>query len=211
MEVWQSAPFRATKFFHHLCNFSYVGYPEVKSNGCVGLQLGSFDKNATWYLYTADPNTKEADGKFCCEATAQGSSGDRLGALNHKFMDHMKYIGVVDHESPFYRGKAKRYVNKMSTPRTFLCPSCVDEPTLPLDVWYETDMDDRPLRFGELGTDLVIDGHLHDEDLPLVYEDFDPSSFLDTAEQHFPDTVFKVPDVCESHFGCHVGREHMGR
>merc|ERR1712007_245844 len=50
---------------------------------------------------------------------------------------------------------------------TVTCPEC-GEPSLPVNVFYETDLQDRPVRFGEYGQTLLVDGYLHDMDLKCV-------------------------------------------
>lgn len=68
-------------------------------------------------------------------------------------------------------------------------------------------MEGRPVRFGEYGQDLVLDGYLHDLDLPLMYEEMDPSSFTDPDMQNFPDYIFDVPKICKTNsHACNPGR-----
>merc|ERR1712063_189826 len=118
----------------------------------------------------------------------------------------MIYVGEADYIGDYYRGRSKRYIMAMNFTHQG-CPECGDEPTLPINVFYETDMEGRPLRFGEWGRYNTLELPLQDEDLPLIYEEMDPESFADKSMQKFPDSVFDVPSVCvtEAH-GCHPGR-----
>lgn len=211
LEVWHNTPHRATKFYHARCEWSYLGFPELGTQACAALHLNTYGVNGSWYLFTVNENTQGPDEAFCCEATLENNLDLHLGTINRKFVDEMKYIGEYDFAGDFYVGQAKRYVLAMAHPEDY-CPGCAQEPTLPINVWYETDMYDRPLRFGELGQELQLDGYLHDLDLPLVYEEFNVTSFLDPEMRFFSKSVFDVPRVCtETVFGCHPGRVNRNK
>jgi len=123
-----------------------------------------------------------------------------------------KFTGEVDFHGRYYDGRARRYVMSMNTTGAEMCPICKAEPTLPLDIWYETDMEGRPLRFGELGQNLAINGYLHDTDFPLMYEEFYPGSFIEPSMQAFSDSVFDVPEICKtSSHTCKPGRMNRER
>jgi len=208
MEVWHSTPKRATKFYHSKCEWAWLGYPMLGTHACVGLMLNKFSANGQWYVYTADKDTKATDGNFCCESTWKNKNGLNLGTINRKFMDNMIYVGESTFSGDYYSGRSKRYIMAMDF-GSIECPECGDEPVLPINVFYETDLDGRPLRFGEWGQDLVLDGYLHDTDLPLMYEEMDPTSWSDRSFQEFSDSVFDVPDVCTSTYhGCRPGRDN---
>jgi len=211
VEVWHSTPLQATKFYHQKCWWGFLGYDELEHRACGALMFNRFGVNGTWYLYTANETTKASDDYFCCESSCGSVKDYQLGTINRKFMDWMKYVGEVDHVGDYYKGKAKRYVMAMRV-GVQGCPGCSVEPSLPLDVWYETDLNGLPLRFGELGTDILLNGRVHDLDLPLVYEDIDPSSFTDPQMQRFSNSVFDVPKICTSNpHGCHPGRGNQVR
>lgn len=74
-------------------------------------------------------------------------------------------------------------------------------------MFYETDLEGRPLRFGEWGQHLVVNGYLHDTDLPLMYEEMDPTSWDDRSMQIFSNDVFDVPKTCKTNLhACNPGR-----
>merc|ERR1712137_616586 len=102
--------------------------------------------------------------------------------------------GDVDFHGHFYDGVAKRYVMAMANPPS---PESGDEPKLPLQIWYETDMEGKPLRFAEIGRDLrfLSDNGLQSSDFPLLYEEFDPTSF---SSDPFPEDKFDIPEVCKN-------------
>jgi len=168
--------------------------------------LSNFSSTGQWFVYTADPNTTATDGEFCCESTWNNLNGLNLGTINRKFMDDLIYIGEANFSGDYYTGISKRYIMSMDM-TNLKCPECGDEPTLPINVFYETDLEGRPLRFGEWGQELVLDGYLHDTDLPLMYEEMDPSSWDDPDMQNFSNDVFDVPLVCSTdHHSCNPGR-----
>jgi len=168
--------------------------------------LNKFGRNGQWYLYTADKQTKSADERFCCESTWINFNGLHLGTINRKFIDNLIYVGEADFSGDYYEGRSKRYVLAMDF-AGLECPECGDEPTLPINIFYETTLEGRPLRFGEWGQSLEVDGYLHDTDLPLMYEEMDPSSWDDVSMQTFTSNVFKVPNVCLTDYhGCKPGR-----
>jgi len=207
MEVWHSTPKQATKFYHSACEWQWLGFPFLGTHPCVGLMLNNFSSHGLWYVYTADPETKKSDENFCCESTWKNLNGLNLGTINRKFIDNLIYVGTADFTGDYYQGTSKRYIMAMDISTATACPECGDEPVLPINVFYETDMQDRPLRFGEWGQDLVLDGYLHDTDLPLMYEEMDPSSWDDTGMQVFSDEVFNIPTTCFTNYhGCRPGR-----
>jgi len=206
MEVWHSTPLKATKFYHSACRWEWLGFPELDMHACVGLMLESFSPDGQWYVYTADPDTKATDEKFCCDSTWRNFNGLHLGTINRKFVDDMIYIGEADFSGDYYKGRSKRYILAMDF-TNMTCPECGDEPTLPINVFYETDLEGKPLRFGEWGQDLELNGNLHDTDLPLMYEEMDPASFDDPSMQAFSSDVFAVPKICSTELhGCNPGR-----
>lgn len=163
--------------------------------------LGVYGANTGfWYLYTVNETTKQADGEFCCE----GNTADtrlRLGTINRKFMDNMKYIGESDFHGDYYEGRSKRYVLAMHWTQF----EVRDSPALPINVWYETDLEGRPLRFGELGQANEVDGYLHDYDYPLIYEEFDPASYDDVPDKD----DFNIPQMClTTENTCHLARKN---
>jgi len=199
LEVWHNTRIRATKFYHAQCMWDYVGYGEVGQGPCIGMQFGVYDTIAhpeepvgKWLLFTANSSTKSSDGVFCCSATLGAQFGSNLGTINRKFTDNMKYVGKVDHHGYFYDGPAKQYALVMDVPpgRTF------EGPTLPLEVWYETDMQDKPLRFAEIGRNSTFfnDYVLRSSYLPYIYEEMDPTSF----RENFSDSVFEIPEICNA-------------
>jgi len=178
----------------------------------VGLQLYTYSPKGKWFLFTVDPSTKKTDGRFCCDATCSGRNGQYgLGTINRKFMDNMKYVGEENFHGLFYEGKAKLYIMSMIfRTKTDICPECDEMPQLPIDVWLETDPVGRPLRFGELGQDIELNGYLHDTDLPLIYEEMNPNSF--NLSYVLPDSVFEVPKVCLTNtHSCAPGRDNRER
>jgi len=173
---------------------------------CVGLMLGKFSHTGEWYMYTADSETKSTDENFCCQSTWIQNDGMQLGTINRKFMDDMIYIGEADYTGDYYTGRSKRYIMAMDF-RGAACPECEAEPILPINVFYETDLQGRPLRFGEWGQELVFDGYLRDTDLPMMYEEMDPTSWDDEGMQRFSNSVFDIPQVCHTDLhGCRPGR-----
>lgn len=199
LEVWHDTSKRATKFYHGACMWSYVGHEELGKTPCMALQFGIFhSKNFTnehagkWFLFTANSSTRSSNGQFCCDATFNHKpTGEALGTINRKFVDNMKYVGEKDFHGNYYDGVAKQYVMAMDDAASF-----ENEPKLPLVVWYETDMQGKPLRFAEIGSasTFVEDLKLMTSDYPYIYEELDPSSF-DT--EVFSDAVFHIPDVCK--------------
>jgi len=147
-----------------------------------------------------------SDEEFCCESTWNNQNGMNLGTVNRKFMDEMIPVGQGNFQGDYYQGPSKQYVMVIDRNYAF-CPECHDEPELAVNVFYETDMMGRPLRFGEWGQNLALNGYLHDYDFPLMYEEMDPESFTDRTMQNFSDSVFDVPSVCiTGPHGCHPGR-----
>lgn len=211
MEVWHSTPQKATKFYHERCQWSFLGYDALGHRPCIALQLNAFGPDGAWYQFTANQSTMDSDGEFCCESTLQNNQGLSLGTINRKFMENMKYIGNTAYNGDYYQGPAKMYVSSLNHPEDY-CPGCMSQPTLPLNVWYETDLEGKPLRFGELGQELELDGILHDMDLPLVYEEMDPLSFTDQSMRFFDASVFDIPEICkQTTYGCHPGRVNRNR
>jgi len=208
MEVWHSTLKQATKFYHSACEWQWLGFPELGTQPCVGLMLHNFSSSGRWYVYTADPTSKATDSNFCCESTWYNHNGLNLGTINRKFIDEMIYVDTSNFTGDYYQGLSKRYILAMDY--TVLHggpPESGDEPVLYINVFYETDLEGRPLRFGEWGQDLVFDGYLHDTDLPLMYEEFDPTSWTDQSLQDFSDDVFDLPAVCNTTtHGCGPGR-----
>lgn len=105
----------------------------------------------------------------------------------------MKYFGTVDFHGHYYNGPAKQYV--MAMENTTVTPESNSQPKLPLEVWYETDMEDKPLLFAEIGRNkrFLQDNVLLSKDFPFLYEEMDPTSFSET----FSDSVFDLPEMCE--------------
>lgn len=207
LEVWHNTFRKATKFYHRSCDMSLVGFDWLGVRPCVMLMFDAFGVNGTWYLYTADNETMASDGQFCCDSTWQNKNGLHLGTINRKFMDEMIFLETGDFEGEYYNGSSKKYILAMSLPGKG-CPECFDEPVLPINVFYETDLKGRPLRFGEWGQNLSLHGYLRDIDLPLLYEEFDPESFANDGMQQFNDSVFDLPRQCLTDlFGCHPGRQ----
>merc|ERR1712007_12525 len=206
MEVWHNTPKKATKFYHPHCQWEWLGFSENAGKPCAALMLNDFGPNGKWFLYTADSETMASDEEFCCESTWNNKNGMNLGTVNRKFVDEMILVGKGDFQGDYYQGPSKQYVLVIDRNYSF-CPECHDEPELSINVFYETDMMGRPLRFGEWGRHLSFDGYLHDTDFPLMYEEFDPESFTDRTMQNFSDSVFDVPSVCiTGPHGCHPGR-----
>jgi len=192
LEVWHNSKKQATTFYHSHCVWGYIGYNKFGTSPCIAMQLGTYEKAnaAKWLLFTADSLTRSSDGVFCCLSTLKaGSHG--LGTINRKFVDNMKYLGNIDFHGYFYDGPAKQYAMVMNDPRT---GGVAGGPKLPLEVWYETDMQGKPLRFAEVGRDkrYLDDYVLKSSDLPYLYEEMDPSSF----SEDIPDNVFDIPEVC---------------
>jgi len=206
MEVWHNTQKKATKFYHSRCEWEWLGFSENAGKPCAALMLNVFGPNGKWYLYTADSETMTSDEEFCCESTWNNENGMNLGTVNRKFVDEMIFMGVDDFQGDYYKGLSKQYV--LAIKRNYShCPECSDEPELSINVFYETDMEGRPLRFGEWGQSLPLNGYLHDTDFPLMYEEFDPESFTDRTMQNFSDSVFNIPSVCFTDLhGCHPGR-----
>merc|ERR1719502_1578032 len=206
MEVWHNTLKKATKFYHSSCKWENIGFGELESHPCGALMLNDFSSNGKWYLYTADSQTMLSDDKFCCESTWNQDDGMNLGTINRKFVDEMIFLNEADFHGDYYDGRSKQYVMSMKWDTT-QTPESADEPQLAINVFYETDMKGRPLRFGEWGQDMKFNGVLLDTDFPLIYEEFDPESFADSTVQNFSDSVFDVPSVCltGSHT-CHPGR-----
>merc|ERR1712211_86605 len=100
-----------------------VGFDFLHEHACSGLHLNTFGPNGTWYLYTVDPKTRDPDNTFCCDATWVNKNGMRLGTINRKFIDEMKYAGEVDFHGRYYDGRARRYVMSMDTAGAELCPT----------------------------------------------------------------------------------------
>jgi len=206
MEVWHNTLRRATKFYHSACEWAWLGFSDLASHPCVGLMLDAFGPNGTWYLYTADPVTKATDERFCCDSTWLNFNGLHLGTINRKFVEELVYVGEADFVGDYYSGRSRRYMMAMDFENA-RCPECGYEPVLPINVFYETDLQGRPLRFGEWGQNLDFDGYLHDTDLPLLYEEMDPESFTNGSMQNFSDLVFDVPSICLTDLhSCHPGR-----
>jgi len=211
MEVWHSTLKKATKFYHSSCQWSWLGFGEFGTHPCAALMLNGFGPNGTWYLYTADSQTMNSDDKFCCVSTWEQWNGKNLGTINRKFVDEMVFVGEAEYQGDYYVGRSKRYVMSMLTDAEH-APESADEPQLAINVFYETDMEGRPLRFGEWGQNQTFNEYLHDDDFPLIYEEFDPESFADRSMQKFSDSVFTVPSVCMTDpHGCHPGRFHRER
>merc|ERR1719240_424856 len=208
LEVWHDTTQQATKFYHANCRWEWLGFSDLGRQPCVALHLNTYGVTGRWYLYTADPDTRDTDEVFCCESTFTGHQGEYgLGTINRKFMDNMKYFGEEDYHGHYYDGRAKLYILSMIFRNsTNVCPWCEEMPQLPIDVWYETDMKGRPLRFGELGQGIELDGYLHDTDLPLIYEEMDPTTY---DSPNFDDVMFKVPDICSVNLhSCGPGRNN---
>merc|ERR550532_235462 len=201
LEVWHNTIKRATKFYHATCAWDYVGYGELGQRPAIALQFGIYDTVThpeelvgNWLLFTANASTRNSDGAFCCSAKLSAAQGKTLGTINRKFMDNMKYVGNIDFHGRFYEGPAKRYIFAMDTPGG----KSDDQsgPSLPLEVWYETDLHDKPVRFAEIGRNSTYlnDHDLKSSDLPLLYEEIDPTSI----SEDFSDTVFEIPEVCKA-------------
>jgi hypothetical protein len=210
MEVWHNTQKKATKFYHSSCQWDWLGFGELSTHPCAAVMLNGFGPDGKWYLYTADSQTMASDEKFCCESTWNNDNGKNLGTINRKFVDEMVFVDEADYEGDYYKGRSKRYV--MSMLRDADRPESGDEPQLAINVFYETDMEGRPLRFGEWGQNQTFNEYLHDYDFPLIYEEFDPESFADRTKQVFSDSVFDLPTVCMSDLhGCHPGRHRRER
>lgn len=208
MEVWHNTFRKATRFYHSFCDLELLGFTWLGLRPCVMLMLNEFGVNGTWYLYTADPETMHPDEQFCCESTWQNYNGLHLGTINRRFMDEMIYLDEGAFQGEYYVGPTKRYVLALQMMKDG-CPECFDEPVLPINIFYETDLVGRPVRFGEWGQELELSGYLRDTDLPLLYEEFDPESFANRSMQEFNDSIFDLPRVCSTNaFGCHPGRQN---
>lgn len=206
LEVWHSTPLMRTKIYHGACRWDFLGYKALKTRPCAALQINTFSPSGKFYLYTVDDNDplKRADNTFCCESSFGLNRGITLGTINRRFTDYLKYIGNYTFAGDFYRGPAKRFVATLSAGPN-------NDPWLPLNVWYETTMDGRPLRFGEVGRSLytTMDGYLHDSDLPLIYEEFDPTYFDNPESMKFDDAVLDLPQACRTRlFSCLPKREN---
>jgi len=209
LEVWHSTALQATKFYHNLCRWEWIGFKELGHDPCVALHLNTYGETGKWYLFSADSKNRSADDRFCCDASFTGHQGAfGLGTINRKFMENMKYFGEEDFRGRYYTGRAKLYILSMIFRNsTDICPWCEEMPQLPIDVWYETTLEGKPLRIGELGQDIAVDGYLHDTDLPLIYEEMD----LNTLESPdaFDDSVFQIPNVCSTNLhSCAPGRDN---
>jgi len=206
MEVWHNTYKKATKFYHSHCQWEWLGFSENSGKPCAALMLNGFGPNGKWFLYTADSETMASDEEFCCESSWNNQNGMSLGTVNRKFVDEMILVGQSDFQGDYYQGTSNQYVLVIERNYSY-CPECGDEPELAINVFYETDMMGRPLRFGEWGQNLPLSGYLHDVDFPLMYEEFDPESFTDRTMQNFSNSVFDVPSVCLTNpHGCHPGR-----
>jgi len=192
LEVWHNSKKKATTFYHAHCVWDYLGYGFLGTRPCVAMQFGTYEQAhaGKWLLFTADSLTKSSDGVFCCSSTLETQGHRNLGTINRKFVDNMKYLGNVDFHGYFYDGPAKQYALVMADPQE----TPVGGAKLPLEVWYETDMQDKPLRFAEIGKDkrFLDDYVLQSSDLPFLYEEMDPLSF----SENFSDSVFDIPEVC---------------
>jgi len=210
VEVWHNTLKKATKFYHSSCQWKWLGFSELGTHPCAALMLNGFGPEGKWYLFTADPQTMASDDTFCCDSTWQQNNGNNLGTINRKFVDEMIFLDEADYQGDYYEGRSKRYVMSMSAPT--VPPETVAQPQLAINVFYETDMKGRPLRFGEWGQNQTVFEYLHDSDFPLIYEEFDPESFADTTTHKFSDSVFTVPSVCTTDpHGCHPGRFNRER
>merc|ERR1712137_453559 len=205
IEVWHSTSLQATKFYHASCRREWLGYKDHGHEPCVAYQLNTFGPNGQWYLATADAKTRAPDEKFCCNSRFDGVQIVGLGTINRNFKN-MKYFGEEDFNGRYYTGRSKLYIMSMAYGKNDLCPECQYMPELPIDVWYETTLDGKPLRFGELGQDIKLDGYLHDTDLPLIYEEMD----ITTLESDpIDDSVFKIPTKCSTTVHtCYPGRDN---
>lgn len=193
IEVWHSTPDQATKFYHPNCRMDFLGFDNLGTTACYHLMKGAF-QTGSWFLYTADK-------QFCCVSNTDVVD-KHLGIINRKFVDRMKYVGEADFNGDYYNGRCKRYLMALTWRGQ-------DGPTLPINVWYETDLDGKPLRFGEVGRDNYWDGHLHDYDYPLIYEEFDPESFADHNLTVFPSYEFDMPQSCnETKHTCQLNRKN---
>eukprot|EP00812_Abedinium_dasypus_P000503 NODE_1059_length_1255_cov_239.700000.p1 GENE.NODE_1059_length_1255_cov_239.700000~~NODE_1059_length_1255_cov_239.700000.p1 ORF type:complete len:375 (-),score=107.62 NODE_1059_length_1255_cov_239.700000:113-1237(-) len=184
LEVWYDMETKITKFYHARCDLILADIPGHGHDPCVHLMTGDLT-SGKWWIYSVDTTTKKSDGKFCCDDTF-GSEAP-LGALNPQFMDDMWYYGVVDFTGDFYTGRAHRYQSKVLEP-----------PSPELDVWYETDLQGRPLRFGEVGSSdaehapYKEGGYLTSENLPLLYTDYDSWEYGEAVA----DLETDVPEAC---------------
>jgi len=205
LEVWHSTRLQATKFYHALCRWEWLGFKKLGHQPCVAYQLNTYGLNGMWYLATADAKTRAPDDKFCCNATCTGPPTLGLGTINRKFVENMKFFGEQDYNGRYFSGRSKLYILSMIYGNNTLCPECQFAPALPIDVWYETTLDGRPLRFGELGQDIKVDGYLRDTDLPLIYEEMDITT-LDSDP--IDESVFKIPITCFTNgHTCSPGRD----
>jgi len=206
LEVWHSTALQATKFYHALCRWEWLGFKKLGHQPCVAYQLNTFGLEGVWYLATADANTRAPDEKFCCNSRFDGVQPVGLGTINRKFVENMKYFGEQEFNGRYYSGPSKLYILSMTWGNNTICPECQYMPELPIDVWYETTLDGKPLRFGELGQDIKLDGYLHDTDLPLIYEEMD----ITTLESDpIDDSVFKIPTKCSTTVHtCYPGRDN---
>lgn len=176
-----------------------IKHPELGQSPCVAIHTGIFQSSThptepagKWYLFEA--NAPSTGSRFCCETSfAIPFPHQALGTLNRKFVDDMKYVGNVSFHGNYYDGIAKQYVLAMEAPSN--PPELDVEPRLPIEVWYETDLEDRPLRFAEIGSDrrYLEDKNLLSSDLPLIYEEMDPTSF---SSEPISDDVFQLPEEC---------------
>eukprot|EP00811_Abedinium_folium_P011959 NODE_21079_length_770_cov_1.923795.p2 GENE.NODE_21079_length_770_cov_1.923795~~NODE_21079_length_770_cov_1.923795.p2 ORF type:complete len:234 (-),score=79.80 NODE_21079_length_770_cov_1.923795:67-768(-) len=100
--------------------------------------------------------------------------------------------GEYDFEGDYYKGRSKRYQQRL------------DGGALKLDVWYETDLQGRPLRFAEVASDeaekaLYKQGaYLTSDMLPLLYTDYDNDHWYKGAEAVWG-ANFELPPVCLVH------------
>lgn len=199
MEMWHSTSKRATKFYHSSCRWENVWQAQLGTTPCIAIQLGIYgtelhptEPHGHFYLFQADASNRSSNGHFCCDATFTQLSGQSLGTINHNFMDNMKYVGNADFHGHYHDGVSKQYVMAMEEPKF---EAAEGDPILPLEVWYETDLEGKPLRFAEIGSDQrqLQDNILLYTDLPLIYEEFDPTSF--SYEENSEDE-FKLPEEC---------------
>jgi hypothetical protein len=204
IEVWISTSRRATKFYHANCVWHNLRYDNLGQAPCVVMHTGIFENYThpsepagSWFIYEANAPTTRS--RFCCKFTQTATLvNQNLGTLNRRFVDNMKYVGNVSYHGRHYDGIAKQYVLAMEGP--VYGPQYESEPKLPLTVWYETDLDDRPLRFAEIGSGSTFpeDLNLVSRDYPLIWEEFDHSSF----DSELSDDLFQPPEECLSMTWC---------
>jgi hypothetical protein len=132
------------------------------------------------YIYTPKTSLEpEADGKFCCQSVAAGSS-QFPGAVPRDWMKTAKYAGTYSNfKGDHYSGSIEMF--------TWTAAG--------LDFWYYTQPDGTPVQQGE---GCYQPGgkkpEACDKMLPIVlYHDFDASTFKNAS---FTSSDFDIPEIC---------------